>query len=135
MSRTDTQLELYLSLGEDLLPVKTPRGNYLIWHSLDCTNVLDRTRGWEDGRLVRPHFIAHRLGGAGGLFTNFGCCATHIFTMEFWENLPRALGGPLDNDHPPEGFEMRDCRSFIQEYFWQGWSGLQFEEVWNSHGG
>jgi len=128
----DSQLELYLDGGRDLLPVETNRGRYAVWHALAGANVIDRTRGWENGKLITPHFIPHRLHGTGGLFTNVGCTATHILMLVLPDDLPSMLGGPESNDRPPPGFKMMDCRSLLQEYVWHAWTGLKFDIIWRA---
>ncbi len=126
----DCNLLRYMDCGIDLLPVQTDEGGYLLYHTLSAGNAIDPSRGWKHGRLLTPHFIRHRIGPGPELCTNVGCNETHIFLKQRLEDLPSALGGLERNDRLPSSWLMSDCQSLIQEYFWRGWTGLEFEVVW-----
>ena len=123
-------LELYLENGE-LLSVRTASEEFTIWHlpGRGVFNTLDQSCIAGDGTVEQPKFLGHRLPGSYGLFTTPGCL-NQLFVQARHSELPPALGGPPEAARPPEGSVPQDWRSFLQEYLWRGWTGLEFKIVW-----
>lgn len=125
-------LELYLENGK-YLPVETTGGTFTIWHlpAHGIINALDRSCVDGDGTVTIPKFLSHRLPGNYAMFTTPEYLS-RLFVQARHPELTPALGGPTDRSHPPKELRPADWRSFLLEYTWRGWTGLEFEIVWRS---
>ena len=123
-------LELYLENGE-LLSVRTSLEEFTIWHlpARGVFNSLDRSCIAGDGTVGSPKFLRHRLPGSCALFA-IAECPNQLFVQARDSELTPAIGGPPGAASPPEGSVPEDWRSFLQEYLWRGWTGLEFRVVW-----